>query len=85
MIEYVQGVDSEVVSLEDIISPEDVEDISAGENGQLRQEFYDELSASFGERIRQCGPRVPVVTGEQSSPFFSVLSCCLLRVSEYIY
>jgi aspartate kinase len=29
----------------------------------LGQDFYDKLSIALGERIRECGPRVPVVTG----------------------
>lgn len=30
---------------------------------QLGQDFYDELSKRLGERIRECGDRIPVVTG----------------------
>jgi aspartate kinase len=44
------------------------ESISAG-NGdqgvaQLGQDFYDELAKRLGERIRECGGRVPVITGK---------------------
>lgn len=57
-------MDAEVVTLENIVPP--VEDIEAlqGDDHQLGQEFYDRLSAALGDRIRQCGPRVPVVTGD---------------------
>lgn len=36
------------------------------DNLQLDQDFYDRLSQVLGERIRQCGHRVPVVTGKMS-------------------
>lgn len=66
-----QGIDSELVSLENIIDST----IAAGEESaapstshdqgvaQLDQSFYDRLSARLGDRIRACGGRVPVVTG----------------------
>jgi len=69
-----RGVDSEVVSLEDIVTNEDDEDSLAYGNGQLGQEFWDRLSTSLGERVRQCGSRVPVVTG-----FFGPVPGSLLR------
>ncbi|KAG5634927.1 hypothetical protein H0H81_000303 [Sphagnurus paluster] len=56
-----QGIDAEYVSLEDIV-PEN-EDGDALTEGTLDQEFYDRLAIALGERIKQCGPRVPVVTG----------------------
>ena len=34
----------------------------------LGQEFYDRVADAVGERIRQCGPRVPVVTGALPTP-----------------
>ncbi len=46
--------------------PEDV-DISA-DSETLGQDFYDSVAVAVGERIKQCGPRVPVVTGTVSSP-----------------
>lgn len=49
-----------MVSLDDIVPPDESDD---GSNGQLGQEFYDRLSVALGERIKACGPRVPVVTG----------------------
>lgn len=52
------------------MKPEDAEDVAASDNGQLGQEFYDRLSTSLGQRIQQCGSRVPVVTG----PFTRLLS-----------
>lgn len=38
---------------------------ATGDQGvaQLSQEFYDQLSVRLGERIRECGDRVPVITG----------------------
>lgn len=56
-----QGVDSEYVSLEDIVPEPD--DLEASDDGTLDQDFYDRLSRAVGERVKQCGPRVPVVTG----------------------
>ncbi|KAJ7669382.1 Aspartate/glutamate/uridylate kinase [Mycena polygramma] len=55
-----QGIDAEYVSLENIVP---VEDLEASEDGSLDQEFYDRLSLAVGERVKQCGARVPVVTG----------------------
>ncbi|KAG8954871.1 Aspartokinase [Tulasnella sp. 424] len=69
-----RGVDAEVVTLENIVPPlDDVESLQ-GDDHQLDQEFYDRLSQALGERIRQCGPRVPVVTG-----FFGPVPGSLLR------
>ena len=51
------------MSLENIIPIPEDGDLSADET--LGQEFYDKLAVLVGERIRQCGPRVPVVTGEK--------------------
>lgn len=56
-----QGVDAEFVSLEDIILDDETED--GASPSTLDQTFYDRLSVALGERIRQCAPRVPVVTG----------------------
>ena len=52
-----QGIDAEYVSFENVVPTYDEVD------GTLGQEFYDLVSEAFAERIRQCGPRVPVVTG----------------------
>ncbi|KAG7088718.1 hypothetical protein E1B28_012686 [Marasmius oreades] len=52
-----QGIDAEYVSLEDIVPECDETDT------QLGQGFYDRVAAAVGERVRQCGRRVPVVTG----------------------
>jgi hypothetical protein len=52
-----QGVDAEYVSLESVVPSYDEVD------GALGQDFYDRVSDAFAERIRQCEPRVPVVTG----------------------
>ncbi|KKY29238.1 putative aspartokinase [Phaeomoniella chlamydospora] len=49
------GVESEYVDLADIIS------IREGSN--LDQQFYDELAEKLGQRIEQCGNKVPVITG----------------------
>ncbi|KAJ6606689.1 Aspartate/glutamate/uridylate kinase [Mycena sp. CBHHK59/15] len=67
-----QGIDAEYVSLENIVPAMD--DLEADEDGTLDQEFYDRLSQAVGERVRQCGPRVPVVTG-----FFGPVPGSLLR------
>lgn len=66
-----RGIDSELVSLENIIArvSEDEEglalpDGSGSEGGEnLGQHFYDRLAKVIGERLRECGNRVPVVTG----------------------
>jgi aspartate kinase len=52
-----QGIDAEYVSLENVVPSHDEVD------GALGQDFYDRVSCAFAERIRQCEPRVPVVTG----------------------
>lgn len=66
---HFQGIDSELVSLESIIDWEVVSaDDSKGGDGppQLGQEFYSKLSQRLGERLAECGDRVPVVTGEST-------------------
>ncbi|KAJ7636899.1 Aspartate/glutamate/uridylate kinase [Roridomyces roridus] len=64
------GIDAEYVSLENIVPfADDLDDDSS-----LDQEFYDNLSKTVGERIKQCGSRVPVVTG-----FFGPVPGSLLR------
>ncbi|PSR74403.1 hypothetical protein PHLCEN_2v9911 [Hermanssonia centrifuga] len=68
-----RGIDAEFVSLENVVPiPEDV-DISA-DSETLGQDFYDSVAVAVGERIKQCGPRVPVVTG-----FFGPVPGSLLR------
>jgi aspartate kinase len=51
-----RGVDAEYVNLENIIHP-------ASTSGTVTQEFYDDVAAAVAERIRECGDKVPVVTG----------------------
>lgn len=68
-----RGVDAEFVSLENIIPvPEDGDVVF--EEDTLGQEFYDDVARLVGERVRQCGARVPVVTG-----FFGPVPGSLLR------
>ena len=67
-----QGIDSEFVSLENIV--DGIEYDRDGLEGQLDQSFYESLAKVVGERIRQCGNRVPVVTG-----FFGPVPGSLLR------
>ncbi|EJD43356.1 aspartate kinase [Auricularia subglabra TFB-10046 SS5] len=70
-----RGIDSEFVSLESIVPQlDDDHDVSFGADGQLEQPFYDSLTSVLGERIRECGSRVPVVTG-----FFGPVPGSLLR------
>ncbi|KAH8101893.1 aspartate kinase [Cristinia sonorae] len=68
-----KGIDAEYVSLENIIPTTDDQDALSGSE-TLGQEFYDDVAALVGERIRQCGARVPVVTG-----FFGPVPGSLLR------
>ncbi|CEQ40663.1 SPOSA6832_02309 [Sporobolomyces salmonicolor] len=62
-----QGIDAELVSLESIIDWDvlgnDDAPKSADGPPQLGQEFYSRLSQRLGERLSECGNRVPVVTG----------------------
>ncbi|OWZ35764.1 aspartate kinase [Cryptococcus neoformans c45] len=65
-----RGVDSELVVLDNIVdasmsAASEAISVDAGDQGvaQLGQEFYDQLSFRLGERLRECGQRVPVVTG----------------------
>ncbi|KAF7796163.1 hypothetical protein EIP86_007337 [Pleurotus ostreatoroseus] len=67
-----RGIDAEFVSLESILPIPEDGDLSSDET--LGQEFYDRVAITVGERIRQCGPRVPVVTG-----FFGPVPGSLLR------
>ncbi|GAA5973461.1 hypothetical protein JCM11641_006472 [Rhodosporidiobolus odoratus] len=76
-----RGIDAELVSLESIIDWDVLaEDPSAAGDAkstdgppQLGQEFYSKLSQRLGDRLRECGDRVPVVTG-----FFGVVPGSLL-------
>ncbi|KAJ8595578.1 aspartate kinase [Rhizopogon salebrosus TDB-379] len=67
-----QRIDAEFVSLEDIIPVS--EDSDSTPEGSLDQTFYDSVAIAVGERIKQCAPRVPVVTG-----FFGPVPGSLLR------
>ena len=62
-----QGIDAEYVSLEDIVPISDDGDLHV--EGSLDQPFYDSVAAAVGERIKECAPRVPVVTGAYHSPY----------------
>ncbi|KAF5351159.1 hypothetical protein D9756_008284 [Leucocoprinus leucothites] len=65
-----RDIDAEYVSLEDIVPAID----DADESRTLDQDFYDRLTIALGERVKQCAPRVPVVTG-----FFGPVPGSLLR------
>jgi aspartate kinase len=67
-----RGIDAEFVSLEGIVPQWD--DIDVSKDHTLDQSFYDRLSTVLGERISQCGTRVPVITG-----FFGPVPGSLLR------
>ncbi|KAH7332810.1 aspartate kinase [Rhizoctonia solani] len=56
-----RGVDSEFVSLENIV-PAFESELESGST-QLDQSFYDSVARAVGERLEQCERRVPVVTG----------------------
>ncbi|KDR68344.1 hypothetical protein GALMADRAFT_78766 [Galerina marginata CBS 339.88] len=66
-----QGIDAEYVSLEDIVPAYDGEVVP---EKALPQEFYDSLAVSLGQRLQECGNRVPVVTG-----YFGPVPGSLLR------
>ncbi|KAF4616568.1 hypothetical protein D9613_008733 [Agrocybe pediades] len=66
-----QGVDAEYVSLEDIVPAYEGE---INPEKALPQDFYDTLAVALGERLKDCGNRVPVVTG-----FFGPVPGSLLR------
>ncbi|QRV96208.1 amino acid kinase family [Ceratobasidium sp. AG-Ba] len=55
-----RGVDAEFVSLESIVP---VFEGDTDGKVQLDQAFYDSVAKAVGERLEQCGRRVPVVTG----------------------
>ena len=82
-----QGIDSEYVSLENIVP----ESLDEGDNGTSRdwnadtldQSFYDRLSVVLAERISQCGNKVPVVTGG-CLDFFVFDSSARLELSCYM-
>lgn len=66
----VQGIDAELVSLENIIDWDVLGEEGEGAGGkaadgppQLGQAFYSRLSQRLGQRLAECGDRVPVVTG----------------------
>ena len=56
-----QNVDAEFVSLENIIPASEGDNFA--DSDTLGQEFYDRVADLVAERIKQCGRRVPVVTG----------------------
>ncbi|KAI0088997.1 aspartate kinase [Irpex rosettiformis] len=64
-----RGIDAEYVSLENVV-PACTED----DEETLGQIFYDRVAVAVGNRIRECGPRVPVITG-----FFGPVPGSLLR------
>ncbi|KAK6536590.1 Aspartokinase [Arthrobotrys megalospora] len=64
-----RGVDAEYVNLENILPS------GYQMKGGLCQSFYDDLAQRLGERIVQCGDKVPVITG-----FFGYVPGSLLDV-----
>jgi aspartate kinase len=60
------------VSLDSIV-PQELLNRDSDGNASLDQSFYDRLAIAVGERIRQCGPRVPVVTGMGNIMLFTIL------------
>ncbi|KAF9652578.1 aspartate kinase [Thelephora ganbajun] len=67
-----QGVDAEYVSLDSVVP--DMEEDFDMHGPTLDQRFYDRLAVTLAERVKQCGSRVPVVTG-----FFGPVPGSLLR------
>ncbi|RPD57001.1 aspartate kinase [Lentinus tigrinus ALCF2SS1-7] len=67
-----KNIDAEFVSLENVIPIAESENFS--DSDTLGQEFYDRVAELVAERIKQCGNRVPVVTG-----FFGPVPGSLLR------
>ncbi|KAF8244295.1 aspartate kinase [Wilcoxina mikolae CBS 423.85] len=63
-----KGVDAEYVNLENIIHP-------SAAPALLTQEFYTDVGVAIAERVRECGSRVPVITG-----FFGTVPGSLLTV-----
>lgn len=59
------------MSLEDIVPPYESD---AATDHALSQDFYDDVAQALGERIQECGSRIPVVTG-----FFGLVPGSLLR------
>lgn len=55
-------MDAEYVSLDSVVP--DMEEDFDTHGPTLDQRFYDKLAVAFAERVKQCGSRVPVVTGE---------------------
>lgn len=72
-----KGIDSELVSLENILQRASEDDKpgaeTLGDTESLGQPFWNRLAKVFGDRLRECGNRVPVVTG-----FFGVVPGSLL-------
>ncbi|KAI0765286.1 aspartate kinase [Fomes fomentarius] len=67
-----RNIDAEFVSLENVIPLAEGENFS--DSDTLGQDFYDRVADLVAERIKQCGNRVPVVTG-----FFGPVPGSLLR------
>ena len=64
------------MSLENIVPVADSDHV----HGALGQEFYDTLAVAVGERIKECGNRVPVVTG---AFVFPALQPCVICVGFF--
>lgn len=59
-----QGIDAEFVSLENVVAALDDNNAEPrSDSGSLDQSFYDRVAVAVGQRIKQCGQRVPVITG----------------------
>lgn len=54
-------MDAEYVALDSVV-PDTEEDYDL-HGPTLDQRFYDKLAVILAEHVKQCGPRVPVVTG----------------------
>ncbi|KAI0646543.1 aspartate kinase [Trametes meyenii] len=67
-----RNIDAEFVSLENVVPLSEGDNFSDSET--LGQDFYDRVADVVAERIKQCGNRVPVVTG-----FFGPVPGSLLR------
>ena len=63
-------MDAEFVNLEDVVLSGVLE---VDDSETLTQEFYDHVTVAVAERIKQCGQRIPVVTGTSSQTDQAVL------------
>ena len=82
-LEY-RGIGAKVVLLDDLVQQAYQDDPDGPETAyeELGTHFFDRISMKIGERIRECGDNVPIITGEHEQCGYTCKTTILLTALQ---